>query len=216
MLMAWAAWFEGFNQTLCSAVDIVRQSGRSRRVPEKETAGGDERDQKRVVELSRRASSLLLEKEKLDDAEVTSTMVALKSLIERMTCSKAVPMAGANAGQASQGGSRFTMGARARREAAANQRRRTLAWLQEVETHYTQQLAGLGLVWVPDLGWTQRRSGRGKRRPRSMNVLLEQASSRGGGGTLDGVLIDDVLEVSHERQAQLVKETQQGLPNEMH
>ena len=49
-----------------------------------------------------------------------------------------------------------------------------------------------------------------------MNVLLEQASSRGGGGTLDGVLIDDVLEVSHERQAQLVKETQQGLSNEMH
>ena len=52
-----------------------------------------------MVELSRRASSLLLEKEKLDDAEVKSTIAALKSLLGRMTCSKAVPMAGADAGQ---------------------------------------------------------------------------------------------------------------------
>ena len=76
VLMAWAVWFEGFNQTLCSAVDIVRLSGRRKKVPEKETIGGDEGGQKRVVELSRRASSLLLEKEKLDEETANRTIVA--------------------------------------------------------------------------------------------------------------------------------------------
>ena len=72
------------------------------------------------------------------------------------------------------------MGVRARTGVAAKKRRRTLAWLYSVETHYTQQLAGLGLVWVPNLGGTQRRSGRGKMRPSSMNVMLEQASPEVG------------------------------------
>ena len=99
--MACSAWFEGYNQTLCPAVDIVWQSGHHRKVPEEETAGGDEGDQKRVAELSRRATFLLLEKEKPDGAEVKSRIVALKSPLGRMTCSKAVPMAVADAGQVS-------------------------------------------------------------------------------------------------------------------
>ena len=81
-----------------------------------------------MVELSRRASSLLVEK-RLDDAEVKSTIDELQNLLGRMACSKAAPMAGANAGQASERRSRFKMREGARKEAAAKQRSRTLAWL---------------------------------------------------------------------------------------